>query len=36
VWQDGPGHIVDGREAATFPVRVEEGLEEPARLMLDL
>jgi 2-oxoglutarate dehydrogenase E2 component (dihydrolipoamide succinyltransferase) len=28
--------IVDGREAVTFLVRVKEGLEEPARLVLDL
>jgi 2-oxoglutarate dehydrogenase E2 component (dihydrolipoamide succinyltransferase) len=28
--------IVDGREAVTFLVRVKEGLEDPARLVLDL
>jgi 2-oxoglutarate dehydrogenase E2 component (dihydrolipoamide succinyltransferase) len=28
--------IVDGREAVTFLVRVNEGLEDPARLVLDL
>jgi 2-oxoglutarate dehydrogenase E2 component (dihydrolipoamide succinyltransferase) len=28
--------IVDGREAVTFLVRVKEGLEDPARLILDL
>jgi 2-oxoglutarate dehydrogenase E2 component (dihydrolipoamide succinyltransferase) len=28
--------IVDGRDAVTFLVRVKEGLEEPARLVLDL
>ncbi len=28
--------IVDGREAVTFPVRVKECLEDPARLVLDL
>ena len=28
--------IVDGKEAVTFLVRVKEGLEDPARLMLDL
>src|ERR1043166_9654120 len=29
-------HIVDGREAVTFLVRVKESLEDPARLVLDL
>jgi 2-oxoglutarate dehydrogenase E2 component (dihydrolipoamide succinyltransferase) len=28
--------IVDGREAVTFLVRVKEGLEDPARIVLDL
>lgn len=28
--------IVDGREAVTFLVRVKEGLEDPARVLLDL
>jgi 2-oxoglutarate dehydrogenase E2 component (dihydrolipoamide succinyltransferase) len=28
--------IVDGREAVTFLVRVKEGLEDPARMVLDL
>ena len=28
--------IVDGKEAVTFLVRVKEGLEDPARLVLDL
>src|SRR5678815_2629343 len=28
--------IVDGREAVTFLVRVKEGLEDPARVVLDL
>ena len=28
--------VVDGREAVTFLVRVKEGLEEPARMVLDL
>jgi 2-oxoglutarate dehydrogenase E2 component (dihydrolipoamide succinyltransferase) len=28
--------LVDGREAVTFLVRVKEGLEDPARLILDL
>jgi 2-oxoglutarate dehydrogenase E2 component (dihydrolipoamide succinyltransferase) len=28
--------LVDGREAVTFLVRVKEGLEDPARLMLDV
>ena len=28
--------IIDGREAVTFLVRVKEGLEDPARLVLDL
>jgi 2-oxoglutarate dehydrogenase E2 component (dihydrolipoamide succinyltransferase) len=28
--------IVDGKDAVTFLVRVKEGLEDPARLMLDL
>jgi 2-oxoglutarate dehydrogenase E2 component (dihydrolipoamide succinyltransferase) len=28
--------IVDGREAATFLVRVKECLEDPARLVVDL
>jgi 2-oxoglutarate dehydrogenase E2 component (dihydrolipoamide succinyltransferase) len=28
--------VVDGREAATFLVRVKEALEDPARLVLDL
>ncbi|HLX99751.1 MAG TPA: 2-oxoglutarate dehydrogenase complex dihydrolipoyllysine-residue succinyltransferase [Roseiarcus sp.] len=28
--------VVDGREAVTFLVRVKEGLEDPARLVLDL
>jgi 2-oxoglutarate dehydrogenase E2 component (dihydrolipoamide succinyltransferase) len=28
--------IVDGKEAVTFLVRVKEGLEDPARLILDL
>jgi 2-oxoglutarate dehydrogenase E2 component (dihydrolipoamide succinyltransferase) len=28
--------LVDGREAVTFLVRVKEGLEDPARLVLDL
>jgi len=28
--------IVDGREAVTFLVRVREGLEDPARIVLDL
>jgi 2-oxoglutarate dehydrogenase E2 component (dihydrolipoamide succinyltransferase) len=28
--------IVDGREAVTFLVRVKEGVEDPARLVLDL
>jgi 2-oxoglutarate dehydrogenase E2 component (dihydrolipoamide succinyltransferase) len=28
--------LVDGREAVTFLVRVKEGLEDPARMVLDL
>jgi 2-oxoglutarate dehydrogenase E2 component (dihydrolipoamide succinyltransferase) len=28
--------IVDGREAVTFLVRVKEGVEDPARVVLDL
>jgi 2-oxoglutarate dehydrogenase E2 component (dihydrolipoamide succinyltransferase) len=28
--------MVDGREAVTFLVRVKEGIEDPARLILDL
>ena len=28
--------IVDGREAVHFLVRVKEGLEDPARVVLDL
>jgi 2-oxoglutarate dehydrogenase E2 component (dihydrolipoamide succinyltransferase) len=28
--------IVDGREAVTFLVRVKDGLEDPARFLLDL
>ena len=28
--------IIDGREAVTFLVRVKEGLEDPARMVLDL
>jgi 2-oxoglutarate dehydrogenase E2 component (dihydrolipoamide succinyltransferase) len=28
--------IIDGREAVTFLVRVKEGLEDPARIVLDL
>lgn len=28
--------IVDGREAVTFLVQVKEGLEDPARMVLDL
>jgi 2-oxoglutarate dehydrogenase E2 component (dihydrolipoamide succinyltransferase) len=28
--------VVDGKEAVTFLVRVKEGLEDPARLVLDL
>jgi len=28
--------VVDGREAVTFLVRVKEGLEDPARMVLDL
>ena len=28
--------IVDGKDAVTFLVRVKEGLEDPARLILDL
>jgi 2-oxoglutarate dehydrogenase E2 component (dihydrolipoamide succinyltransferase) len=28
--------VVDGREAVTFLVRLKEGLEDPARLILDL
>jgi 2-oxoglutarate dehydrogenase E2 component (dihydrolipoamide succinyltransferase) len=28
--------VIDGKEAVTFPVRVKESLEDPARLVLDL
>ena len=28
--------VIDGKEAVTFLVRVKEGLEDPARLVLDL
>jgi 2-oxoglutarate dehydrogenase E2 component (dihydrolipoamide succinyltransferase) len=28
--------VVDGQQAVTFLVRVKEGLEDPARLVLDL
>jgi 2-oxoglutarate dehydrogenase E2 component (dihydrolipoamide succinyltransferase) len=28
--------VIDGKEAVTFLVRVKEGLEDPARLILDL
>mgnify|MGYP000169726763 CR=1 FL=1 len=28
--------IIDGKEAVTFLVRIKEGLEDPARLVLDL
>jgi 2-oxoglutarate dehydrogenase E2 component (dihydrolipoamide succinyltransferase) len=28
--------VIDGKEAVTYLVRVKEGLEDPARLVLDL
>ena len=28
--------IVDGRDAVTFLVRIEEAIEDPARLLIDL
>jgi len=33
---DRQNDVVDGREAVTFLVRVKEGLEDPARVVLDL